>query len=85
VAVSEVKRLKICNGCINELFLSSHLGQFMHTFVTTPVVSALENHHAQSSLGVPAGILNRFWIQVAVSEVKLPSHGRFRSKTVENL
>jgi hypothetical protein len=44
----------------------------MHVSKTTPVVSALKNHHAQSFLGVPTDILNHFWIQVAVSEAKQP-------------
>jgi hypothetical protein len=38
-----------------------------------------------SMIKVPADILNYFWIQVAVSEVKRPLRNRFKSKTVTNL
>ena len=34
---------------------------------------------------IPMDILNHFWIQVAVSEVKRPSRNRFGSETVTNL
>jgi hypothetical protein len=34
---------------------------------------------------VPTDILNHFWIQVAVSEVKRLSRNRFKSKTVTHL
>ena len=33
---------------------------------------------------VPAGILNHFWIQVVVSELKRPLRNRFGSETVKN-
>jgi hypothetical protein len=52
--------------------------------VTAPVVFVfdLKNCHVQSFLlEVPTGILNHFWMQVTVSEVKWPSRGRFISKT----
>jgi hypothetical protein len=48
--------------------------------ITTPVVSALKNYFR-----VPGNILNRFWIQVAVSEVKRPLRGRFGSEAVIKL
>jgi hypothetical protein len=49
---------------------------FAHVSIITPVVSALKNYSIKSFLGVPADIdiLSRFWIQVAVSEVKWPLH-----------
>jgi hypothetical protein len=43
----------------------THLGHPMGVSITTPVVSALKNYYIQSSLEVPADILNHFWIQVA--------------------
>jgi hypothetical protein len=39
----------------------------------------------QSFLEVPAGILNHFWIQVAVSEAKRPLRNCFRIEAVTNL
>jgi hypothetical protein len=48
--------------------------------MTTPIVSALKNHHVWSFLEAPPGFFKHLWIQVAVSLLKLP-HGGFRSKT----
>jgi hypothetical protein len=52
----------------------------MHVPITTPIVSALKNYYISSFLEVPTGILNHFWVQVAVSLLKLPCGG-FRSET----
>ena len=61
------------------------LEHFIHISITTPVVSALKNYdYAWSFLEVPADILNHFWVQVAVSEVKRPLHNRFGSGKVIN-
>ena len=57
---------------------------FVHISITTPIVSALKNYYIQSLLEVLTDVLNHFWIQMAVSEVKRPLHGRFGSET-ENL
>jgi hypothetical protein len=52
------------------------------TSITTPITSALKNHYTLRFLGVPTDILNHFWIQVAVSHLKVkPPHGSFRSET----
>jgi hypothetical protein len=64
------------------------LGYFTNistTTSTTPVVSALRNYYIQSFLEVPAGVLDPFWIQVAVSELKRPLRNRFGSGTVKKL
>ena len=60
-------------------------GHFKHISITTPVVSALKNYYIQSFLEIPTGVLNHFWIQVAVLEVKRPLRNRFGSETVTNL
>ena len=60
-------------------------GYFTHISITTPIVSALKNYYRWGFLEVPTDILNNFWIQVAVSEVKRPLHGRFGSETDKNL
>jgi hypothetical protein len=52
-------------------------GHFKDVSITTPVVSALKK--------VPADILNHFWIQVAVSELKRTLRHRFGSETVTSL
>jgi hypothetical protein len=67
----------------------------MRISITTPIAFALENYYIWSFLGVPADILNHFWIQVAVlllklppggcSEVKRPLRNRFGSATISNL
>jgi hypothetical protein len=44
----------------------------------------LENYYTWSFLGAPAGVLNRFWIQVAVSLLKRP-HGVFIIETAVTL
>jgi hypothetical protein len=61
------------------------LGWFIHISVITPVVSALKNYYTWGSLEVPTDILNHFWMQVAVSEVKRQLRNRFGSATVTNL
>jgi hypothetical protein len=64
--------------------------------ITTPVVSALKNYSIiyyfnvcctvePSNVEVPADILNHFWIQMAVSELKRPLCNRFGSETATNL
>ena len=57
---------------------------FTHVPIATPVVSALKNYYIQSFLGVYfkplLGVLNHFWVQVAVSLLQ-PPHGGFRCKT----
>jgi hypothetical protein len=45
----------------------------------------LKNGYIQNFLEVPTDFLNRFWIQVAVSEVKRPLHGGFGSEMAKNL
>jgi hypothetical protein len=52
-----------------------------HISITTPIVSALKNYYRWNLLEVPTDFLNHFWIQVTVSEVKQPLHGRFGSET----
>jgi hypothetical protein len=48
--------------------------------MTTPITTALKDYYIERPLvlEVPTGILNRFWVQVAVS---LLPHSGFRSKT----
>jgi hypothetical protein len=41
--------------------------------------------YVKSLLGATTDFLNHFWIQVAVSEVKRPLHGRFGSETAKKL
>ena len=62
------------------IFQVCPLGHFLHVFITTPIVSALNNYYTERFLEVPKGILNNFWIQIAVSFLK-PPHGGFRSET----
>jgi hypothetical protein len=60
-------------------------GHSTHISITTPIVFALKNYYSQGFLEVPTDILNHFWIQVGVSEVKRPLRNRFGSETVTNL
>jgi hypothetical protein len=56
-------------------------GYFTHISTTTPIVFVrLEKLFF---LEVPWDILNHFWIQVAVSEVKRPLRNRFASEAVK--
>jgi hypothetical protein len=65
-------------------------GYFIQISITTPAVSALRNYYNLylelflSTVGVPADTLYHFWIQVAVSLLKLkPPNGSFRSETAD--
>jgi hypothetical protein len=62
---------------------------FTRVSTTAPVASALKNHHChvESFLEVLTanGFFLIFWIQVAVSLLKRPLHGRFGSETATSL
>jgi hypothetical protein len=68
-----------CSGVTNISYRHSSWtpGHFMHFSITTPIVPALKNYYIESFLEVPTGVLNHFWILVAVSLLK-PPHGGFR-------
>jgi hypothetical protein len=73
-----------------------NLGHWLYLFLEKLLLLAPCLQHRRGFLEVTAEILNRFWIQVAVSllylqphkafsEAKRPLHNRFRSETVINL
>jgi hypothetical protein len=73
-AVSEVKR-PLRNRFGSETVINLPRLYVTAISITTPVVSALKNYY----------ILNHFWIQVAVSELKRPLRNRFWRETVKKL
>ena len=60
-------------------------GVFYTSFYNHAHRLRLEKLLYKSFLEVPTDMLNHFWIQVAVSEVKRPLRNRFGSETVTDL
>jgi hypothetical protein len=67
------------------LFRFGPPGHFTHVPSTTPVASALKNCYAYelNFLEAPADFFTRFWVQVAVLEVKWPLRSHFGIETVQ--
>jgi hypothetical protein len=60
------------------------LGYFIHISITTPHRHRLEKLlYIELSIEVPTDILNHFWIQVLVSEVKRPLRNRLEVKRLQ--
>jgi hypothetical protein len=73
---------------VNGFYSSWSLGYFIHISITTHHARRLRLEkllYIELSRKVATDILNHFWIQVAVSEVKRPSRNCFGSEAVKNL